>query len=193
MAFLVLAVAVYFAGGRIAAKSTVFLAIFGVICAAMIFMVVQIGRLTRRIPPIAVSIAFAAIVIFIAFSITQRFIGGLQWQPYSVQAFADARATGKPVLVEFTANWCPNCLSIEASVYHDPRTRATISQYDVILIRADLTSEDAAGWPKVNELNPGGGIPLTAIYSAHADQPDKLTSLYTSQNLIDAIKRAASS
>jgi thiol:disulfide interchange protein len=193
MAFLVLAVAVYFAGGRIASKSAVFVAIFGVIFAAMVFMVVQIGRLTRRFAPIAGSLVFAAAVIFIAFSITARFIGGLEWQPYSNQTFAAARASGKPVLVEFTANWCPNCLSIEASVYRDARTRDAINKYDVILIRADLTSEDAAGWPKVNELNPGGGIPLTAIYSPHGEQPDKLTSLYTSQNLIDAIKRAASS
>jgi thiol:disulfide interchange protein len=193
MAFLVLAVAVYFAGGRIASKSTVFLAIFGVICAAMVFMVAQIGRLTKRFPPIAASLVFAAVVVFIAFSITARFIGGLEWQPYSNQAFASARASGKPVLVEFTANWCPNCLSIEATVYRDARTREAINKYDVILIRADLTSEDAPGWVKVNELNPGGGIPLTAIYSPHGEEPDKLTSLYTSQNLIDAIKRAASS
>jgi thiol:disulfide interchange protein DsbD len=159
----------------------------------MVFMVAQIGRLTKRFPPIAASLVFAAVVVFIAFSITARFIGGLEWQPYSNQAFASARASGKPVLVEFTANWCPNCLSIEATVYRDARTREAINKYDVILIRADLTSEDAPGWVKVNELNPGGGIPLTAIYSPHGEEPDKLTSLYTSQNLIDAIKRAASS
>jgi thiol:disulfide interchange protein DsbD len=182
---------VYFAGGRIASKSAVFMAIFVVICAAMIFMVVQIGRMTRRFVPIAGSLVFAAVIIFIAFSITSRFVGGLEWQPYSRDAFAAARASGKPVLVEFTANWCPNCLSIEASVFRDPRTRDALHKYDVVLIRADLTNEDAAGWPKVNELNPGGGIPLTAIYAPHVNQPDKLTSLYTSQNLIDALQKAA--
>ena len=149
--------------------------------------------MSQRKWPIAASLISAAIVVWVSLSITLRLLGGMTWQPYSDQAFAAARATGKPVLVEFTANWCPNCLSIEASVYHDPRTRAAISRYNVILIRADLSSEDAAGWPKVNELNPGGGIPLTAIYSPHGEQPDKLTSLYTSQNLIDALKRAASS
>jgi len=193
MGFLLLAVAVYFAGGRLASSKEFFWFVFAVVVAAMLFLIVRSIQLSRRVWPVLASIAASAAVIGVSLSITLRLLGGLQWQPYSDQAFAAARATGKPVLVEFTANWCPNCLSIEASVYHDPRTRAAITKYDVILIRADLTSEDAPGWPKVNELNPGGGIPLTAIFSPHQDQPDKLTSLYTTQNLIDALKRAGNS
>jgi thiol:disulfide interchange protein len=191
MGFLILAVAVYFAGGRFATKSTVFVGICVVICAGMVFMVARIAQLTKRFRPIAISLVFAAAVIFLAVSITARFIGGLEWEPYSSDAFAAARASGKPVLVEFTANWCPNCLTIEGTVYRDPRTQAALNKDGVILIRADLTNEDAAGWPKVNELNPGGGIPLTAIYAPGGDEPTKLTSLYTSQNLIDALDRAA--
>jgi len=120
--------------------------------------------------------------------------GGLEWKPFSQQAFADARASGKPVLVEFTANWCANCLALEGSVFHDPRTAAAVEKKDVILLRADLTSTDAPGWDMVNQLNPGGGIPLTAIYGHSNDaEPIKLTSLYTTQNLLDALQRATGS
>jgi hypothetical protein len=45
-------------------------------------------------------------------------------------------------------------------------------------------------WAIVNQLNPGGGIPLTAIYGPNQPQPTKLTSLYTTQNLIDALNGA---
>jgi thiol:disulfide interchange protein len=191
MAFFVLAVAVYFAGGRFLGRDQIFFAIFVVIAIGMFFMVGRIALLTKRLRPIAISLFVAAGVVLVSYDITMRFVGGLLWQPYTDQAFAAARASGRPVLVEFTANWCPNCLSIEASVFRDPRTAAALKQYDVVLIRADLTSEDAPGWPKVNELNPGGGIPLTAIYSPHGNDPDKLTSLYTTQNLLDALKGAA--
>jgi thiol:disulfide interchange protein len=193
MAFLILAVAVYFAGGRLGDRSQVFIAIFVVICVGMIFMVTRIAILTKRLQPTIISFLVAVAVVLISFVVTSRFIGGLEWQPYTDQAFAAARATGKPVLVEFTANWCPNCLSIEGTVYHDPRTKAALNKYDVILMRADLTDQDAPGWPKVNQLNPGGGIPLTAIYSPHSgEEPaDKLTSLYTTQNLLDALARVA--
>jgi thiol:disulfide interchange protein len=191
MAFFVLAVAVYFAGGRFLGRDQIFFAIFVVIAIGMVFMVGRIALLTKRVRPIAISLVAAAAVVLVSYDITMRFVGGLLWQPYTDQAFAAARASGRPVLVEFTANWCPNCLSIEASVFRDPRTAAALKHYDVVLIRADLTSEDAPGWPKVNELNPGGGIPLTAIYAPHGDEPDKLTSLYTTQNLLDALKGAA--
>lgn len=191
MAFFVLAVAVYFAGGRFLGRDQIFFAIFVVIAIGMCFMVGRIALLTKRVRPIAISLLAAAAMVLVSYDITMRFVGGLLWQPYTDQAFAAARASGRPVLVEFTANWCPNCLSIEASVFRDPRTAAALKHYDVVLMRADLTSEDAPGWPKVNELNPGGGIPLTAIYAPHGSEPDKLTSLYTTQNLLDALKGAA--
>jgi thiol:disulfide interchange protein DsbD len=190
MGFLLLAVAVYFAGGRLASSRDFFWAVFAVVAAAMVFLIVRMIQLSRRAVPIIASLVIAAAVIWVSLTITLRLTGGIAWQTYSPQAFADARASGKPVLVEFTANWCPNCLSIEASVYHDPRTAEELHRDNVILLRADLSDENAAGWPMVYELNPGGGIPLTAIYGPHAETPITLTSLYTTQNLIDALDRA---
>ena len=34
---------------------------------------------------------------------------GIDWQPWSTEAVAQARAAGKPVLVDFTADWCLTC------------------------------------------------------------------------------------
>ncbi|HEX4052779.1 MAG TPA: cytochrome c biogenesis protein CcdA [Tepidisphaeraceae bacterium] len=191
MGFLLLAVAVYFAGGRLVSSRDFFWAVFAVVALAMVFLIVRTIQLSRGVRPKLVSLAIAGLSIWISLTITLRLTGGIAWQPYSNDAFAAAIASGKPVLVEFTANWCPNCLSIEASVYHDPRTAAALHKDNVVLLRADLTDENAPGWPKVYELNPGGGIPLTAIYGPHDDRPvAKLTSLYSAQNLIDAVNRA---
>lgn len=169
----------------------IFWAVFAVVASAMGFLVVRSFQLSRRVTPIVASIISAIAVTAVALALTFRLLGGLEWKPYSQQAFSDARATGKPVLVEFTANWCGNCLALEASVYHDKKTADAIHDHNVILLRADLTSENAPGWPVVNQLNPGGGIPLTAIYPPSSDEPIKLTSLYTTQNLLDALDRAA--
>jgi thiol:disulfide interchange protein DsbD len=191
MGFLLIAVAVYFAGGRLASSKEFFWAVFAVVAAAMLFLVVRTFQLSKSGGAIVAAVISAIAVTAVALALTLRLLGGLDWKPYSQQAFAEARATGNPVLVEFTANWCGNCLALEASVYHDKKTVQAIHNYKVILLRADLTTGNAL-WPLVDKLNPGGGIPLTAIYSPSSDDPIKLTSLYTTQNLLDALDRASS-
>ncbi|MGA2441016.1 MAG: cytochrome c biogenesis protein CcdA [Tepidisphaeraceae bacterium] len=190
MGFLLLAVAVYFAGGRLVSSRDFFWAVSAVVAAAMLFLVLRTLQLSRRPATILASFAVAIAVVALSVSITLRLVGGLAWKPYSPQMLNEARATGNLVLVEFTANWCGNCLALEASVYRDSRTAAEIRKHGVILLRADLTESNAPGWPDLNQLNPGGGIPLTVIYGPGAPEPIKLSSLYTRQDLIDALNRA---
>jgi thiol:disulfide interchange protein len=56
------------------------------------------------------------------------------------------------------------------------------------MIKADLTRSEASGWPLLKKLNPSGGIPLTAIYPARTDEPTQLTSIYTTADLLEAIR-----
>jgi thiol:disulfide interchange protein DsbD len=190
MGFLLIAAAVYFGGGRLVSGTKFIWGVFGVVAIAMVFLVIRTVQLTPRFRPVIGSLISAVVVIAIALDITLRLTGGLDWQPYSADAFAHARASGKPVLVEFTANWCGNCLALEASVFHDPKTAAAVKQHEVVLLRADMTDAPQSRWDVVNQLNPGGGIPLTAIYGPNQPEPTKLTSLYTTQNLLDALDRA---
>jgi thiol:disulfide interchange protein len=193
MGFLLLAVAVYFAGGRLVASREFFWGVFAVVAAGMLFMVIRTIQLSKRVGPRGISLAVAVIVVLVSCQIT---IGltektDLDWQPYSQQAFENARASGQPVLVEFTANWCGNCLALEETVYHDHKAISALHQAKMILLRADLTDSDAPGWKVLNDLNPGGGIPLTAIYWPRNPQPSKLTSLYTTGNLLDVLNHPA--
>jgi len=42
------------------------------------------------------------------------------------QAFAQARSSGKPVLADFSAIWCPACRRLHAEVFTDPAVKAAI-------------------------------------------------------------------
>jgi thiol:disulfide interchange protein DsbD len=111
------------------------------------------------------------------------------WNEYSDETLAAARAKG-PVIVKFTASWCANCQVIEATVFKNDQTLATVRERGAYLIKADLTKSSAPGWARLNALGQTG-IPLTAIYLPGKDQPILLDSLYSSSDLLAALPAAS--
>jgi thiol:disulfide interchange protein len=167
-----------------------------VIYVAALFLIIRTIFLARRPGPI-VSAAVAAVLLagtttVVAARLTLTPAGSevIPWQPYSETAFAAARDSGQVTMVEFTASWCFNCIALEATTFHDPRSGQAVRNAHAIALRADLTDRHAPGWKLLGELNPAGGIPLTAIYTPGSHDPQQLASLYTTQDLVDALARA---
>jgi thiol:disulfide interchange protein DsbD len=52
-------------------------------------------------------------------------------------AVARAVAQGKPVMLDFYADWCTACLEMEHKTFQDPRVRSALK--DAVLLQADVT------------------------------------------------------
>jgi thioredoxin:protein disulfide reductase len=50
------------------------------------------------------------------------------------------RAPGRPVMLDFYADWCVSCKEMEAFTFSDPRVRAKFDQ--MLLLQADVTEND---------------------------------------------------
>ncbi|MFL6593012.1 MAG: protein-disulfide reductase DsbD [Luteimonas sp.] len=54
---------------------------------------------------------------------------------------ARARSEGKPLLLDFYADWCVSCKEMEKYTFTDPAVRTALS--DFVLLKADVTANDA--------------------------------------------------
>jgi thioredoxin:protein disulfide reductase len=61
-----------------------------------------------------------------------------------------ARAAGRPVMLDFYADWCITCKELERETFPDPRVRARLT--DVVLLQADVTAYNSADQQLLEEF-----------------------------------------
>ena len=108
------------------------------------------------------------------------------WQPWSADAQAAATASGRPVLVDFTAAWCITCQVNKSTTLNNANLQALLAAKNVLLLRADWTRPDAAIAAELGKLG-RSGLPVYAFYLPGAKTPQLLPEVLTTSILERAI------
>jgi thiol:disulfide interchange protein DsbD len=87
-----------------------------------------------------IGIALLLLVSGVAFAIPRKHAGGATWSKYDTQALAVAKAAGKPVVIDFYADWCLPCKELDEKTFSDARVAGELDRF--VRIKADLTSPD---------------------------------------------------
>jgi thiol:disulfide interchange protein DsbD len=112
------------------------------------------------------------------------------WQPFSKSTLNEALAAGKPVFVDFTADWCITCKTNERFAIDTPRVRQEFLKRNVVALKADWTKGD----PEITEILKQfgrAGVPMYLIYpgGSKETQPVLLPELITSQTVLDVLNK----
>jgi DsbC/DsbD-like thiol-disulfide interchange protein/cytochrome c biogenesis protein CcdA len=109
-------------------------------------------------------------------------------QPYSDAALAEARSAGKPVFVNFTADWCISCKVNEQTTIHRAEVQAALTKAGVVQLTGDWTRGDPAITRALAEQG-RNSLPLYLWYAPGAAQPEILPQILTPAMLTERAKR----
>ena len=139
--------------------------------------------LRRRILGLAGCVLLGLAVVWVLRPVTPL----PQWRDFSPEHFT-ATLGKKPMLLEFTADWCPNCKFLEATVLTGERLREWQARHGMELVRVDLTRPNAYA-VRLLEMLGSKSIPLTALFPAgdKAEKPLVLRDLYSVEELQRAL------
>jgi thiol:disulfide interchange protein DsbD len=116
---------------------------------------------------------------------------GIAWQPWSPEALMQARATGRPVLVDFTADWCLTCQVNKRTSIEIASVRDKIKSLNAITLLADYTHFPDAITSELNHFN-RAGVPLVLVYPKNpAANAIVLPEVLTPNVVLNALDRAA--
>jgi DsbC/DsbD-like thiol-disulfide interchange protein/cytochrome c biogenesis protein CcdA len=107
---------------------------------------------------------------------------------FTPEALAKARATGKPVFVYFTADWCLSCKANEAGAINREAVQDVFDRKGVVTLVGDWTNGDPAITRTLAEHG-RNSVPLYLWYAPGAAKPEILPQVLTPGTLTDLAER----
>jgi thiol:disulfide interchange protein len=117
--------------------------------------------------------------------------GGIAWETWSRDAVAKARAEGRPVLVDFTANWCLTCQLNKKTSLEIDSVRKKLKEINAVALLGDYTRKNPEITEELKRFQQAG-VPLVLMYPKNPALPPKiLPTILTPEIVLNALDEAA--
>ncbi len=116
---------------------------------------------------------------------------GIQWLPWSREAVARARSEGRPIFVDFTADWCVTCQANKKTSIEIDSVRDKLKEINAVPLLGDYTLIDPLITEELKRFG-RAAVPLVLVYPKDSSKPPvELPAILTPGIVLDALDKAA--
>jgi thiol:disulfide interchange protein DsbD len=115
-----------------------------------------------------------------------RAVEGFAWLPSLEQGIALAKAEGRPLLVDFWAEWCTACKELDHTAWSDERVRAEASRF--VRVKLDGTAGDDA-FVAIADRYGVPGMPTVIFIDARGREvPERVQSAISADAMLEKLR-----
>lgn len=108
--------------------------------------------------------AFSIVALIAMLAQSRHTVPQLTFEPFNPALVVTAKSAGKPVVIDFAADWCVPCREMERTTFIDPAVVRAAAGF--VRLRANLTAENAANQAIIKQFTVEG-VPTTVFIDAH--------------------------
>src|SRR6185503_2959598 len=112
--------------------------------------------------------------------------GKLSWEGSEEAARARAGVERRPMLVDFTAEWCGACKELSRITFSDVGVMAEAARF--IAVKVDATNEDDDAVDKVKNRYGVVGLPTVVLLGSDGVERARFTEFVPPERFLDAIR-----
>jgi thiol:disulfide interchange protein DsbD len=113
--------------------------------------------------------------------------GHITPEPFNREQIINAIEQKQPVLIQFTADWCPNCKFVIANSLDTPRVADALKKRNVRLFFADMTAQNSESEKLLHQLGYFSIPNLVLFIPGKPGHPVTLPDIYSSENVLELL------
>jgi len=110
----------------------------------------------------------------------------LEWEASESAARERALAEARPVLIDFTADWCVACGELARDTFADPSVMVEAARF--VALRVDATQEDDPSVDQVKDKYHVLGLPTVILLGPNGQERQRFTEFVPPARFLEALR-----
>jgi thiol:disulfide interchange protein DsbD len=128
-----------------------------------------------------------AVIAFAVYSFIPNEHETISWPAYDAAQYETAIKEPKPLIIDFSAEWCNPCKELEEITFADPTVKEELQRFT--LFKADLTQ---SGSPEVEELSKQFnviGVPTILLMNSDGEEVERITGFLPPEDFLKKLEK----